>query len=36
VQSLAALLDTDPFDIAGCIGERVIEEWNPIFSPFNN
>jgi uncharacterized protein len=35
VQQLAALLDTDPFDIAGCIGERVIEEWNPVFSNFN-
>jgi uncharacterized protein len=27
---LAALLDQDPFDIAGFIGERTINEWNPI------
>jgi uncharacterized protein YciI len=32
---LAALLDNDPYDIAGFIGERVIEEWNPVFGPFN-
>ena len=32
---LSSILDNDPFDIAGFIGERVIEEWNPIFSPFN-
>ncbi|MEY4993706.1 MAG: hypothetical protein RIS82_828 [Actinomycetota bacterium] len=36
VDELAALLDLDPFDIAGFIGERVIEEWNPIFSPWSN
>ncbi len=35
VQELAALLDHDPFDIAGCIGERVIQEWNPIFGPWS-
>ena len=35
VQELAALLDHDPFDIAGCIGERVIEEWNPVFGPWS-
>ena len=34
VTSLATLLDTDPFDIAGFIGERVIEEWDPIYGPF--
>jgi uncharacterized protein len=28
--ALAALLDTDPFEVAGFIGERVIEAWNPI------
>jgi len=32
---LSALLDNDPFDIAGFISERVIEEWNPVFGPFN-
>ncbi|MEY3677268.1 MAG: hypothetical protein RL351_495 [Actinomycetota bacterium] len=35
VQELAALLDHDPFDIAGCIGERVIQEWNPVFGPWS-
>lgn len=34
VQTLAHLLDQDPFDIAGFIGERVIEEWDPIYGPF--
>jgi uncharacterized protein YciI len=34
-ESLAALLDQDPFDIAGFIGERTIGEWNPVFGPFN-
>jgi uncharacterized protein YciI len=31
---VAAMLDTDPFEIAGFIGERVIEEWNPIMGPW--
>jgi uncharacterized protein YciI len=35
VTALAALLDLDPFDIAGCIGERVIQEWNPVFGPWS-
>ena len=35
VQALAGLLDNDPFDIAGCIGERVIQEWNPVFGPWS-
>ncbi|MFM1984279.1 MAG: hypothetical protein RL723_714 [Actinomycetota bacterium] len=35
LKSLAELLDQDPFDIAGCIGERVIEEWNPLFGPWS-
>lgn len=35
VPALASLLDNDPFDIAGCIGERVIQEWNPIFGPWS-
>lgn len=34
-EELAALLDHDPFDIAGFIGERTIGEWNPVFGPFN-
>jgi uncharacterized protein YciI len=32
---LAALLDHDPFDIAGFISERDIEEWNPVFGPWS-
>lgn len=35
LEDLADLLDHDPFDIAGFIGERDIVEWNPIFGPFN-
>jgi uncharacterized protein YciI len=33
-EQLSALLDNDPFDIAGFIGERVINEWNPIYGPW--
>jgi len=29
-EDISALLDQDPFEIAGFIGERIIEEWNPI------
>lgn len=36
VSELAALLDNDPFDIAGFISERDIEEWNPVFGPWSN
>lgn len=36
VEDLANVLDQDPFDLAGCIGERVIEQWNPIFGPWSN
>lgn len=32
---LAALLDNDPFDIAGFIRARSIQQWNPVFGPFN-
>jgi uncharacterized protein YciI len=35
LKGLAELLDQDPIDIAGCIGERVIEEWNPLFGPWS-
>lgn len=35
VKALAELLDQDPFDIAGCISERIIEEWNPVFGPWS-
>lgn len=34
VEELAALLDNDPFDIAGFIGERVITQWNPVIGPW--
>lgn len=33
-ESLAKILDNDPFDIAGFIGEREINEWNPVFGPW--
>jgi uncharacterized protein YciI len=35
LEALAKLLDQDPFDIAGYIGERVITEWNPVFGPWS-
>ena len=35
MEELNALLDQDPFEIAGMIGERTIEAWNPIFGPFS-
>jgi uncharacterized protein YciI len=33
-EEVASLLDNDPFELAGFIGERIIEEWNPIFGPW--
>jgi uncharacterized protein YciI len=35
-EELAKLLDNDPFDIAGCIGARTIQAWNPVFGPFSS
>ena len=35
LEVLAKLLDQDPFDIAGYIGERTIAEWNPVFGPWS-
>jgi uncharacterized protein YciI len=35
-EELARLLDNDPFDIAGCIGSRTIQSWNPVFGPFGS
>jgi uncharacterized protein YciI len=35
-EELAKLLDNDPFDIAGCIGSRTIQSWNPVFGPFGS
>jgi uncharacterized protein YciI len=34
-EDLAKLLDNDPFDIAGCIGSRTIQSWNPVLGPFS-
>lgn len=36
VEQLASLLDHDPFDIAGFIGSRTIQNWNPVFGPFSS
>ncbi|NBR64781.1 MAG: hypothetical protein EBS85_02315 [Micrococcales bacterium] len=36
IEELNTLLDQDPFELAGMIGERTIEEWNPVFGPFSN
>ena len=36
VEALAGLLDQDPFDQAGSIGERVINQWNPVFGPWSS
>ena len=35
LELLSSLLDQDPFDIAGYIGERTITEWNPVFGPWS-
>jgi len=32
---LSKILDQDPFDLAGFIGERVIEQWNPVIGPWS-
>jgi uncharacterized protein YciI len=32
---LSALLDHDPFDIAGFIESRSIKQWNQVFGPFS-
>jgi uncharacterized protein YciI len=34
--ALGALLDNDPFDIAGFIGSRSIQQWNPVLGPFSS
>jgi len=36
VSELADLLNNDPFDLAGLIDERVIQQWNPIFGPWSS
>ena len=35
-EELAKLLDNDPFDVAGCIGSRSIQSWNPVLGPFSS
>lgn len=35
-EELSTLLDNDPFDIAGFIGSRSIQSWNPVFGPFSS
>jgi uncharacterized protein len=34
-ETVATLLDVDPFEIAGYIGGRIIEEWNPLLGVFS-
>ena len=36
IEELNALLEQDPYEIAGVIGERTIEAWNPVFGPFSS
>lgn len=35
IEALNELLDQDPFEIAGAITERTIEEWNTVFGPWS-
>lgn len=35
IEELNSLLDNDPFEIAGAIDERIIEEWNTVFGPWS-
>lgn len=35
IEALNKLLDNDPFEIAGAITERTIEEWNTVFGPWS-
>ena len=35
LESISRLLDDDPFDIAGLIEERAIQQWNPVFGPWS-
>ena len=35
IEELNQLLDNDPFEIAGAITERTIEEWNTVFGPWS-
>lgn len=35
IEALGQLLDRDPFEVAGLIEERTIEEWNTVFGPWS-
>lgn len=35
IEGLNALLDQDPYEIAGVLTERTITQWNPVFGPFS-
>ena len=35
VEELTEILKDDPFEVAGLIDERVIQQWNPINSPWS-
>jgi uncharacterized protein YciI len=34
--ALNSLLDNDPFEIAGFIESRSIQQWNPVLGPFSS
>ncbi len=36
IEELNDLLNQDPFELAGMIAERSIEQWNPVFGPFRD
>ncbi|MEN9713641.1 MAG: hypothetical protein RLZZ164_305 [Actinomycetota bacterium] len=36
IESLAGLLDQEPFAVAGLIEERTIQQWNPVFGPWSS
>ena len=36
IEALNDLLNQDPFELTGMIGERTIEQWNPVFGPFKD
>ena len=35
IEDLNSLLDNDPFEVAGAITQRTIEEWNTVFGPWS-
>ncbi|NBW72821.1 MAG: hypothetical protein EBR26_00175 [Microbacteriaceae bacterium] len=36
IEELNELLNQDPFELGGMIGERTIEQWNPVFGPIKD